>query len=100
MTLNSMYKGAILAFLITVFAGCIFFSQTQTKASAKDNTVKYYKSIQIQDGETLWSIAKDNLPSDEDNLQAYFQEIKEINDIADENLIHEGNYLIVSYYAP
>ncbi len=55
---------------------------------------KYYKSITIEQGDSLWSIAKEYAC---DDTHDYIKEIKQLNGLNSET-IHEGQHLIVAYY--
>ena len=61
---------------------------------------KCYKSIQVQAGDSLWSIACDNITEEYDSIDEYMDEIAEINHIStiSADSIKEGTYLTVSYY--
>lgn len=60
---------------------------------------KYYTSIEIEEGDTLWSIASEYMSPDHyDSINDYIVEIKEMNGISSDT-IHSGNHLIVSYYS-
>lgn len=86
-------------FVITVCSivcGSIF-------SSAKDPATdipqyKYYKSITIEQGDSLWSIAQeycsDNAYQD---IQEYIDELVQLNGLTSMT-IHEGQHLIVAYY--
>jgi cell division protein YceG involved in septum cleavage len=67
--------------------------------SDRGNTqYKYYKSICIEEGDTLWDIADEYIKGTNIDHNTYIQEICELNSIyADE--IHAGDYIIVSYYS-
>ena len=60
---------------------------------------KYYESIMIEEGDTLWAFA--NEFSDElhyDNIFEYIEEVCFINHIdSNENLV-AGNYIVLPYY--
>ena len=58
---------------------------------------KYYKSIEITDGDTLWSIAKENMSEEYDSVYAYIEEVMEMNNLESDQ-IHSGQYLTVAYY--
>jgi hypothetical protein len=60
---------------------------------------KYYKSIEIKKGDTLWSIAKDY--SDDkyyENTSEYIKEVRSINSLTSDNII-AGSYIIVPYFS-
>lgn len=68
------------------------------RASAKDNEYKYYTSITIEYGDTLWSIANQYMDKEHYTRTSYISEIKSINHIKDD-YIQEGKLLILPYYS-
>lgn len=94
-------KKKILFLLATVFVitvGSVIFGSTFSAAQAKaeeESRIKYYKSIVIQGGETLWSIA--NEYKGDESTHEYIEELKELNDIQSDT-IHQGQHLVVAYY--
>lgn len=58
---------------------------------------KYYKSIEIESGDSLWSIAKENMTEDYASVYEYIEEVMEMNNLESDQ-IHEGQYLTVAYY--
>lgn len=81
---------------LSIFAGCNF-------AAAHDSTVdapvehKYYKSIEIEAGDTLWGIAKEYMNDEYESVYEYIYELKEMNHL-DSDDIHEGQYLTIAYF--
>lgn len=70
-------------------------------ASAHENTgdqtvYKYYSSIQIQPGDTLWDIAEETMTSDYDSTAEYVEVLKEMNGLTSDH-IEAGHYLTVAY---
>lgn len=60
---------------------------------------KYYTSHMITPGESLWSIAEDNMDTRYYAcVQDYMEEIKAINDIRDTNL-KIGDYVLIPYFS-
>lgn len=59
--------------------------------------VRYYKSIQVQPGDSLWSIAKVYRTEEFSSIYAYIQEIYELNELQSET-IWAGSYLMVICY--
>ncbi|MDF2800615.1 MAG: hypothetical protein K0S61_518 [Anaerocolumna sp.] len=70
-----------------------------TKAAAKNNELrtKQVFSMEIQKGDTLWSIAKEHITDEYDDINEYIHEIKTSNGLVSDT-IHEGAYLIIPYY--
>lgn len=69
----------------------------QNKLSDAGQKQKYYKSIEISSGDTLWKIAETYMNDDYDSVQSYIKELKEINGLPSDNIL-EGKYLMVPYY--
>ena len=63
-------------------------------------TCKYYKSIMIEEGDTLWSIASQNLNDVNINItiSAYIKEIMKMNGLQSDR-ITAGMYLVIQYYS-
>lgn len=69
-------------------------------ACEEDISVKYYKNICVERGETLTSIAK--IYADEkhyETLDQYIEEVVYMNHLKDADNICAGYYLIIPYYA-
>lgn len=92
----------VLLFVMTVcFAISLFFSAGSILSNAKDHEkpveYKYYASIPVESGDTLWSIAADHMGTHYDSPQEYIKEVKQMNSLRNED-IQEGMYLVVPYY--
>ena len=59
---------------------------------------KYYVSIRIESGDTLWTIADEYIDGFNLKKADYIAEICQINEIS-ENDIHAGDYIVVPYYS-
>lgn len=86
--------------LITVSSILFGSSFSAAHESAKESpvTYKYYKSIIIQDGDTLWDIACKYKTDDYKDTQEYVDELKGINSLDSDN-IQESKHLMIVYYA-
>ncbi len=73
------------------------YNQEQTDEPSDHHEVKCYKSIEIQPGDSLWSIAEKNMDAHYTSVNEYIEEIKQINDLHSD-LIHSGQYLSIAYY--
>ncbi len=60
---------------------------------------KYYTSIRLNPGDTLWTIADQYNVNSEKSMEEYVRELRHMNSLTDDQ-IHVGHYLTVSYYAP
>ena len=80
----------------SIVFGSIFTSaQSNNEISAKQ--YKYYKSIVIEQGDSLWSIAEEYRTDAYDDTQEYVDELKQLNALTSET-IHAGQHLLVAYY--
>lgn len=73
------------------------FSSAQVNAEESCEQFKYYKSIVIEGGDTLWSIAKEYCTDYSVDTQDYIDEVKELNNLSS-NEIHQGQHLLIAYY--
>ena len=92
--------GAVL--IISLLSVCFFlyFGDRVVKAQESANDIQY-KVVEIKDGVSLWSIAKENMDNTNDsgfiNIYQYIHEIKRCNNMKS-NQINAGCYLMVPYY--
>ena len=92
--------GAVL--IISLLSVCFFlyFGDRVVKAQESANDIQY-KVVEIKNGDSLWSIAKENMDNTNDsgfiNIYQYIHEIKRCNNIKS-NQINAGCYLMVPYY--
>ena len=59
---------------------------------------KYYTSIQIEKGTSLWEIAEDYITEEYASEQEYIEEVMRMNHL-NNDVIYEGAYLCVPYYS-
>lgn len=79
----------------------LFFS-LRTKAQSNDEVIlyKYYKSVVVEDGDTLWGYAKQYGTNEHhENCGDYIKEVMNMNSLMDDQ-ITSGQYLIIPYYSP
>ena len=74
-----------------------FLFRCTWECTGKPITYKYYKSIVIQPGDTLWDIALEYKTDDYGSTQEYVDELKEINSLESDS-IQESQYLMIAYY--
>lgn len=94
-------KLIIIAISVMMIASCsIFVGSKLVHAQTADvsGNQTYYKSIEIQQGETLWEIAERYRNEETQTIKEYIAHIKEINNL-DTDIIQEGGCLTVAYYA-
>ena len=86
-------------FVLAVITICfITLGAVNTQAAPAELSYKYYTSVEIHAGDTLWSIASDYITDDYENIDEYINEVCEINHIS-ANEIHSGQYITIPYYS-
>ena len=94
-------KMLAIALLIMISLGIILGTSVNTLASSKADIAsynKYYKSIRVEAGDTLWTIADEYIADFNIDKQDYIAEICSINEICEDE-IHAGDYIVVAYYS-
>ena len=94
-------KVLAIVLLIFVSLGVLLGTSMNALASSKADVAsynKYYKSVRIEAGDTLWTIADEYIADLNIDKQEYIAEICEINDIYEDE-IHAGDYVVVAYYS-
>lgn len=92
---------AVILSLVLILAISLLFISFSTEANDMEHqpSYKYYKSIEISKGDTLWSIANDNFDSAHyKDINEYVTEVKKINSLTSDNIV-AGSHVIVPYYA-
>lgn len=87
--------------LVIVSLGILLGTGINALASAKEDPAsynKYYKTVRVESGDTLWDMADDYINDLDIKKTDYIDEICEINHI-DGDEISAGDYIVVSYYS-
>lgn len=91
-----------LLLILFLLSGSILggFSLLNTMAEESSPPAKnrYYTSIEIHSGDSLWSIAREYSKGGDINLEDYLKELKHMNNLKDDT-IHSGQYLTVMYFS-
>ncbi len=86
----------ILCIVFIISISSTMITSAKGNSSAPDR-YKYYTSIYIEEGDSLWSIAEQYAYEGISTVD-YINELKKINSLKNEN-IKAGCYLLVSYYS-
>ncbi len=91
----------LLVALLMVLAFCSgFFGHTLLSAHAEEQSAtpreRYYTSVQLKQGDSLWNIASTYAADSGCSVQEYIDELKQMNGLTSEQ-IHAGQYLTVYY---
>lgn len=98
----SWQRFAVAMLTVCVVLGGVLFggnlsASGKSQASADDMPIKYYTSIRVESGDSLWSIARAHMGEGYDDIGDYIQEVKTINQLGEDE-IHAGQYLTIPYF--
>lgn len=96
-------KRLIILTVITLFlAGglALTLNVIDSDAQNKDvkNSYKYFTSITVEYGDTLYTLAKEHTSGHDIGIQEYIEEVMHINHLEDETL-QSGQSLVIPYYS-
>ena len=63
-----------------------------------DSGIKYYTSVEICEGDSLWSLCNRYISDEYHSESEYIQEVKALNHLSGD-CIHIGSYLVMPYYS-
>lgn len=92
--ISLIISGFFLVLALSVFCHVI---DSHAETASGHGEKKYYTSIVIESGDTLWSLAQEYADAHYADIQSYIEEVIFINHL-DSTEILEGNYLILPYY--
>lgn len=73
-------------------------SYNSISSNANDG-FKYYTSVIVEAGESLWDIADDYMDEHYDSRNSYIAEVRRINHLDENGTVTAGQTLIVPYYS-
>lgn len=89
----------VAALLLAVCALIGFGSFLGSSSQAShDTNYKYYTSVQVRNGDTLWDIASEHITEEYSSLQEYVTEVKALNGLQSDS-IKSGQSLVIPYYS-
>ena len=99
---HTVYKNKLMlciaAFIIVAGLSIVLGSNLVSAHDKNEQSEqKFYKSIEIKEGDTLWGIAKEYRGDAYNSIYDYINEVKSINGLTSDQ-IHAGQYLTVAYY--
>ena len=83
--IHKHYKAIILITTFILLLGIFFVGAGDgtEKVDASNYNVKYFKCIEIESDDTLWSIAQENISEEYSSIEEYIEEVKSINNLND-----------------
>lgn len=92
----------ILSIIFILIVSTIILLSSSIHAFAQMNNNKplnkYYTSIEVSEGDTLWNIADQYIGSSNIDKKEYIEEICELNSL-NNGQIHAGNHIVIAYYS-
>lgn len=82
--------------LFLAFTG--FHMNARATEYSSDGDIKYYMSIQIAPGDSLWSIAHTYMDEHYETIPDYIEDIASVNGISPRTVLKSGEFLIIPYY--
>jgi cell division protein YceG involved in septum cleavage len=98
--MNKMKKRYSMIFMTVILAVILVGGITiffRSDVSANNEAVIRYEKVQIEDGDSLWSIARAHYAEPCGDIRDYVDQIKACNDLESDH-ITEGQYLCVPVY--
>ena len=95
-----MKKYLVMVFICVMVLSC-FFGKTLVMANVEESSEtynRYYTELEVQSGDTLWSIAKEYSKNSGMEIREYIREIKHMNRMISDDLI-AGDSLTIVYFA-
>lgn len=83
---------------VIILAFNIFSIKTNAKVASEVPEIKYYTSIMVKSGDTLWTIAAEYMGEHYKSKSDYIEEVMRINALRDET-IYAGHHIVIPYYA-
>ncbi|MCH5274232.1 MAG: LysM peptidoglycan-binding domain-containing protein [Lachnospiraceae bacterium] len=87
------------AIVLTVIMAISYRAILSDAKETDDVIYKYYTSIEVQYGDTLWSIAQAYYSEEYDSVDDYIYEVMKINHLQQESVITAGSHLVVPYFS-
>ena len=89
---------AILLVMVALFLLVLFVLPERTAAAGNTVGGTYsITSVQIEEGDSLWSLATEYYTSEFSTVDAYITEIKRMNGLSSDTL-YAGNYILIPQY--
>ena len=84
----------VLLFVSIIMGRTMFTSMAKEEGS---RNTPYYKSVRIQEGDSLWGIARQYREGSSMSMEEYVNQLRQMNGLK-RDTIHTGQYLTVVYF--
>ena len=96
---RNIFLAVTAAVILVIFAFSYHTLTSAASTSTDDISYKYFTSIQVETGDTLWSIAEEY--GDDIHYASnkeYINEVKMMNKLSNDEIV-SGQYLIIPYFS-
>jgi len=96
-----MKKYLVMLVIFVMVLSCFFGKTLVMAKDAEENRIeynRYYTDIEIEHGDTLWSIAKTYNVNSNMEIREYIKEVKQINSMVGDK-IEAGDSLTIVYFS-
>jgi len=83
---------------LTIFTLTLSAGEINAGSDLNKHTYKYFTTVYVETGDSLWSIANKYATKESGDLDMYIKEIQDINSLKGTKL-RQGSYICVPYYA-
>ena len=94
-----MIMSLLTVFLVLGCSGLFFGFKSKAQSSDEHIPCKYYKSVMVRSGDTMWDYA--DLYADRefyDSYDSYIKEVMNMNGLSNDH-IQSGQYILLPYYS-
>lgn len=84
--------------ILTIFTLTVSASEINAVSDTSGIRYKYFTTVYVENGDTLWSIASEYATDEYDDFDMYIAEVKKLNDLKSNTLQH-GSHICVPYYS-
>lgn len=96
---NQKIALVVVFLLLTGIVTGIIFGSVRANAAQAQTPCKYYTSVCLEEGDTLWGLADRYMTEEYSGYSEYIEEVCSINHLFPDDTIHAGQYLTVPYYS-
>ena len=79
---------------VLIISNCLRANQVKASSAKAENI--YYKTVEVEEGDTLWDLADHYMGEKSFSRQEYIEQVKELNHLIGDT-IESGAYLMVPY---
>lgn len=91
------FYGAITTLVLVLVM--IFLHPFSPVSANGESRYKYYTSVTVSDGDTLWDLSGDFISSEYSSRSEYILEVRRLNHMTSEDILYSGNSIVMPYYS-